>query len=306
MNKIISILILGTLLYSCGPNAGEKEPIINEGTISIAIDESLLPIMKAQINAYKWHYPKANINPIILEEQKSIPLLLKDSLTILVATREFNENELRVLKSRNIKYVPARMAIDAVALIKAKNSSDTIISIEQLKFLLTDKNSKTKLIFDRGNSSNLNLIMKKLNISEINIDNIYSAEGNINVIDLVNKFPGSIGFLGYNWISDTDDPKAMSYKDRFNLMAVSENKKEAYKPSLKNIKERNYAFERFIYLHTLKKTWGIENGFIRFCCSKIGQLVTEKMGLVPFYIMPKEYLLNTESMSSLQSKAVKK
>lgn len=294
MTKYIIYLFTLISVAACNTST-QSEPSIYEGTVNIAVDESLKPIIDAQIAAYVNHYPKAKIIPTYTSEQKAINDLFKDSVTIAVTTRAFNENEMKVLKSREIRYIETRMAIDAVVLIVNKNSSDSTLTLEQIKTYLTDKNSKKKLVFDRANSSNLSILMEKLNIKEINTDNIFSADGNLNVIESVEKNPSLIGFIGYNWISDVNDKASMDRKNRIKVLGVAVNKdSNAYKPTFKNLKARNYPLERFIFLHSMKKDWGVENGFIRFSCSKIGQLVTEKMELVPFYIIPKEFILNTK------------
>ncbi|MBP6619192.1 MAG: substrate-binding domain-containing protein [Leadbetterella sp.] len=295
--KINHLFLLSILsLFSCNSSTKE-EPNINKGTITIAVDESIMPIIEAQINAHHIHYPGTKIITKYLPETKGINMLLDDSVTMACTTREFNESELGELQRRGIKYLPARMALDAVALVQNKENKDTTITLDELKILLTDKGSKTKLVFDRSNSSNLNVIMEKLKLKTINTENVYSADGNLQVIDFVKKSPNAIGFIGFNWISDTDDKKAQDLLDEISLIAVGESDQKGYfKTNFKNLDKRKYPLERFVYLHTLTKAWGVENGFIRFACSKTGQLVTEKMGLVPFYIIPKEFLLDTKPM----------
>lgn len=300
MKKIALLLCVHLFITSCGTVPEER--VINKGSAIIAIDEAILPVIKAQISAYKIHYPMTTINPRFVSEQKAIALLLKDSVGMAATTRDLNADELKVMNSRGIKYNPARMAIDAVALIVNKDYKDSTISLEKLKYLLIDKTSKTKLIFDKSNSSNLNSVMDKLEIKEININNIYAAEGNLNVIEKIKTDPTAIGFIGYNWISDTDDSEDMKRKNSVKILGVSlKNSQNYFKPSLKNLKARNYPLERFIFIHTLSKNWGVENGFIRFSCSKVGQLVTEKIGLVPFYIIPKEYILNTKPLNKINN-----
>ena len=294
MIRIIISALIGIAIVSCNTKTKE-EPSIYKGTIHIAIDESIKPIMEAQLAVHKVHYPKTIIVPHYLPETKGISLLLKDSIDVVASTREFNSSEMSIMANRGIKYIPAPMALDAVALVSNKSNSDTTITLDELRTMLTDKNSKTKLIFDRSNSSNLNVIMEKLKLKEINTANVFSADGNLQVIDFVKKMPNTLGFIGYNWISDDDDSKAQELLNSVNVMAVSSNPKNGYfKINHKNLKDRKYPLERFVYLHTLSKSWGVENGFIRFACSKPGQLVTEKMGLIPFYIIPKEFLLNTK------------
>jgi phosphate transport system substrate-binding protein len=293
MSKLFSILGLSIFILSC--NTAET-PQINKGTITIAIDEAVKPIVDAQISAYKIHYPEATIKSVIMPENKSIYQMFKDSITILAGTRELNKEEIEIMTSRGIKYQPARMAIDAVALVVNANSNVSKITLPELKKLFNTKGSK--LIFDRGNSANINLISQKIGLDSIPRNTVFTANGNLEVLDIVRKTPGAIGFLGFNWISDADDPKSAERLRGLKLVAIEKPNTGAYFDlNRKNIKDRNYAFERFIYLHTFSKVWGIENGFIRHCCSKIGQLVTEKMGLVPFYLIPKEFLLNNKAKS---------
>ena len=298
MNKILTAIFCIFILNACNSSKIE-EPSINKGTINIAVDESIKKIMEAQINSHHIHYPNTKINIEYVPETKGINRLLDDSVTLACTTREFNESELLELKNRGIKYLPARMALDAVALIQNKNNKKNTISLEELKTLLTDKNSKTKLVFDKSNSSNLNIILEKLSIKDFNKANVFSADGTLNVIDYIKKSTNAIGFIGFNWISDTDDKKSQEILNEVGLMAVGESEKTGfYTINTKNLNDRKYPLERFVYLHTLTKSWGVENGFIRFCCSKTGQLVTEKMGLIPFYIIPKEFLLNTKPIEN--------
>jgi phosphate transport system substrate-binding protein len=295
MNKIIILFTISLFTFACS-NSSEK-PSIKRGNIEIAVDESLKKIIEAQINAYKMHYPEAVIVPKYVSEQKAIAMLLQDSITIAATTRDFNEAELKVLASRKIKYQPAPMAIDATVLVVNKANSKKNITLEELKTLLTDKNSKTKLIFDNSNSSNINHIVKVLKIEELNTANIFSANGNLKVLEEIQNDPNAIGFIGFNWFSEVQDTKTQQLIEKVDIMGVSNFKSNIYfQPNLKNLKNRNYPLERFIILHTLKGTWGLENGFIRFSCAKIGQLVVEKMGLVPYYRIPKEFLLNTEPL----------
>lgn len=294
MSKIFLSIVFCMTIWSCGET--KKEPTIYEGTIEIAVDDAVKPIIDAQINAYKIHYPKATIKAVPMPENVSIHELFTDSTTLMAGTREFNAEELEVLKSRGIDYKPARMALDAVALIASNNFGKSEISLSELKTLFTDKSSKVKLVFDQSNSANLNFIKDKLGLETIDNEKVFAANGNLDVIEALKKNANAIGFIGFNWISETRNTKIANRLNGVKLLSVAKDSNSPYfELSRKNLKERNYPLERFIYLHTFKEVWGIEKGFVRFCCSKIGQLVTEKMGLVPFYIIPKEFLLDTQS-----------
>ncbi len=291
MIKYFSIFILFIALWSC---KSKETPQISKGDITIGVDEAVKPILDAQVTAYNIHYPEAKITTVVLEEDKAIFKLFEDSLNLVAATREFNANEISVMKSRGLKYNPARFAVDAVALVVSSGSSLEKITVKELKTMFTTPGSK--LIFDKGNSANLNLILKIIGLDSIPKATVFAANSNLQVLETVKKTPGAIGFIGFNWISDQDDPKTAKRMEGVKLLSVEKPNTGVYfNASTKNIRDRNYAFERFIYLHTLSTVWGVELGFIRHSCSKIGQLVTEKMGLVPFYLIPKEFLLNNKA-----------
>ncbi|MFN8430195.1 MAG: substrate-binding domain-containing protein [Spirosomataceae bacterium] len=296
MKKLSVILIFSFFIASIWA-CDQKKPIINEGTIKVAIDESLVPISEALIQSYKIHYPKTNFTTVVVPESKAIKMLFDDSVSLAITTRGYNAEELRVMKSREVKYIPAICGIDAVMLVTSKNYPDTAISQEKLKYMLSNPDSKTKLIFDKAASSNYNTIIEKLKVKNVNLKNVYAAEGNLQVLQEVQKHPDAIGFLGYNWVSDEDDYESQKLINNIKILAVSDSTgKNFAKATWKNIDKRIYPFDRFVYMHTMSKSWGVENGFIRFTCAKTGQFVIEKMGLIPYYLIPKEFYLEKKPL----------
>jgi phosphate transport system substrate-binding protein len=290
--SLASVVLCTWLFSSC---AVSEKPTIYEGEITIAIDESVYPVVDELVKTYKIHYPKAVIKTKIVPENKGMNMLFKDSLTVVACTRDFNKLEKETLEKAELKVLPARMAIDAVAIVTSSGPQQ--ISISTLKKLFED--GQTPLVFDNGNSSNFNFVTEKLRLDPNqakSLKNVYGAGSNLEVLDKVKSLPGSIGFIGYNWISDQDNKKTQNLMNGLRLVKLEKgNSGQYFEPSFKHLKARNYDFERFVILHTFKGNWGVENGFIRHACSKIGQLVIEKKGIVPFYIIPKEYLLDTKS-----------
>lgn len=299
--NILALSLIALAVGSCNynPKVSEKDTI-QQGKITIAADESLQPIMQAQVQAYKAHYPKTEFNVVFLPEQEAINLMLKDSAQVCVTTRELNENE-RVYYTKNgFPYEPAPMALDAVALITNRSNADTTLTIEELKDLFTNPSSTTQLVFDNSNSSNLSFIKNRLGIKELNKKNIYAAKGNLDVFEHIKKYKSAIGIIGNNWISDDDDKEARKLKSSIRVLAIADKSKKGdasyYLPTLYNLQKRQYPLERLIYLHTPQSYWGLAKGFIRFSCAQVGQLVVEKMGLLPYHIMSKTYVLDTKTM----------
>ncbi len=293
MKKII-FGVLCLLLVACGSKKS-KEPSIYEGEISVGIDESIRQIIDAETDAYNMRYRGARFNNYTVPEGTAVKLLLQDSLDVICITRKLNDEEMKILEAREIKYIPAPMALDAVVLITNHGYGEEEISLEKLKTLFTDENTDTKLVFDVGNSSNLNYVLSKLGIKDFNRKNVVAAGSNEKVFEWVKKDKNAIGFTGFNLISEKSNTFSRELKNSVKILRVNE-KNIAILPNKTSILDQTYPFNRVIYLHTLGSAWGVENGFIRFACTKPGQLIVEKMGLVPYYAIPKEFILANESM----------
>jgi len=295
--------LVGAGVVSCNYAPQETTNTIKRGNATIAADESLKPIIEAQIQAYKAHYPETTFDVIYVPEQRAINLILQDSVEVIAVTRELNEKEIAFFDQAKIKYEPAPMALDAVALIVNEGSNLNTITINELKNIFLNKSSGKKLVFDNSNSSNLGFMRRKLNIDNIDNANIFAAEGNAEVFDFIAKNKNAIGVVGNNWISDRDNKRADSLRKGIRILkVVNESVGKAFDPSVNNLRDRNYPLERLIYLHTTQSKWGVAKGFIRFSCSQIGQLVVEKMGLIPYYIIPKVYVIDNNSTSKKKLK----
>ena len=287
-------------LWQC--NSQEKQDLPNEGEITIAADESLQPIVDAQIMAYNAHYPKAKLNVIYMPEQRAMSLMMNDSVNIAIVTREATAGEQAVYTSNNIPYLPAKMALDGVAIISNLESPIKNLSIADLKAMFEgEKNTDIKLVFDNSNSSNLNYMVSKLGIKDIKKANIFAADGNKDVIDYIKKNKNAIGVIGGNWISDVDDSKSQNFINSIHVVGISDSKTpdKYYTPTTASLKARVYPFERKVILHT-KKGYGLTSAFIRFCCAYVGQLVVEKSGLLPFYIYKREIIIEKKPIGKVQ------
>jgi phosphate transport system substrate-binding protein len=296
MRKFLLLILFALLCIKC--SKPDKPDLPNDGEITIAADESLKPIVEAQIMAYNAHYPKAVLHVKYMPEQKAMVLLMQDSVDIAIGTREATDNEKAIFASRKITYLPAKMALDGVALITNLGNPIEHISLKELKEIFDGKTyTDYKLVFDNSNSSNLNYMIQKLKIQDIKRANIFAANGNKDVIDYIEKNPKAIGLIGGNWISDLDDRNSRTFINRIKVLGVSASdnpgENDYYKPTTESLRARKYPLERRVYLHTMDH-FGLTKAFIRFCCAQIGQLVVEKSGLVPYYVYPKGVIINKE------------
>lgn len=289
-----SIWCIGlVLVLAACQSKKDDRPSIYEGRINVGMDESIFQIIHAETDGYRMHYPRASFINSVMPENTAVKLLLEDSMDVICITRMLNEEELEVLKKREITYKPAPMALDAVVLIAHPDAPLANVSLAELQRLFTDEGSGLKLVFDSGNSSNLNQVLNRLGITDFSRKNVVAAGGNQKVFDWVKKDKNAIGFVGYNLISEKSNEVTRELKSSVKILGVKD-QEAVVQPSRSTILEQTYPFHRTIYLHTLGSAWGVENGFIRFACSKPGQLIAEKMGLVPYYAIPKEFVISKE------------
>ena len=289
MKNFILFIIVSISFWQC--SSSEKQDLPNDGDIVIAADESLQPIIDAEIMAYNAHYPKAKLNVIYVPEQKAMAMMMNDSANIAVVTREATPNEKEVYTTNNIPYLPAKMALDGVALITNIKSDIKKLTVSELKAMFEGiSNQNIKLVFDNSSSSNLNYMIQRLGIKDVKKANIFAANGNKDVIEYIKKNTNAVGIIGGNWISDIDDSKSQNFINSVQVVGISNDGNAYFTPTTASLKARKYPFERKVILHT-KKGYGLTSAFIRFCCAYIGQLVVEKSGLLPYYIYDRDIIL---------------
>ena len=121
--------------------------------------------MEQEIDVFEGLYPKANIIPVYADEVDVITSLLQDSVRLAVTTRRLSPKEVETLNARKLYPKEVKIATDGVALIVNKANPDTLITMDQLRRILTgevtewnqvypeSKLGKLQLVFDNPNSS---------------------------------------------------------------------------------------------------------------------------------------------------------
>lgn len=298
--KLIPIFALALAALSCTSNTDKKldnEDSPVRGTIKIAADESVKRIIDAEIQMYEMSYPAAKLNVIYMPENEAIRKMLNDEVRVAAVTRALTKAEMAALEEKGYPTNPTIIAIDGVAIIANKKSGRKQISTTELKDILDGK-KKTQVGFDNSNSSNLNYLIRKLNIADIKKGNVSAAESTQDLIKFIENNPNTIGVIGMSWISDADSKVAADIKSRVQLLAVSNGEGTAYDPTGYWLNQRKYPLERLVYLHIKESHWGLGRGFQKFACSQRGQLIIEKEGIQPFFLFDKEININHEKLAN--------
>lgn len=297
-NLLLSVISLGWLA-SCQPTPKDgRTDTINTGVVSITADESFKPIVQEEIEVFEGLTPQASIIPIYTTEVEAINLLLKDSVRLAIATRSFTPEELQYFKNR--KFVPyaIKMAVDGLALIVNSQNPDTLISVRDIRRILTGEVQSWKelypksklediyLVFDNQNSSTVRYAVDSIcGGKPLNNKEVYALHNNKEVIDFVSKTPQAIGVVGVNWLTNRSDSTRLTFRDEIKVMSVSAQDvatpDNAYKPFQAYLFYDLYPLSRPIYILLNDPRNGLSQGFSNFLRGDRGQRVILKAGLVP-------------------------
>lgn len=295
-NFYCSCIIILLFVFGCKPKTHYNDTPTT-GAISISVDETFKPIAQSEIDVFEGIYNYASINPSYNSEIDAFNLLLKDSVRLIFSSRKLTDQEKGYFESKKFFPKEIKIAIDAIAIIVNPKNTDTIISVETLKQILTGKikdwkqiNSKSKLenvklVFDNPNSSTIHFVLDSVCKGDKLSDNVSALNYNPDVVDFVSKTPNAIGIIGVSWVSDRDDTTALSFLNKVKVMAVSRETKATYQNSFQPyqayIATNQYPLTRNIYIIISEPRTGLASGFTSFVASERGQRIILKSGILP-------------------------
>lgn len=281
----ILAILLCIILISCSKEKKQDIDNPNKGEITIEVDESFQSVTEALTERYMALNPQTKINLVVKKEDLALLDFFERKIRVVVLSRELSAKEKETFdKKIDLPWQPAKFAADAVLFVVPKNSALESISMDDIYKELQSEDKR--LIFDGTNSSNLNFVAQKFNRkpSELKFSII---NGNENVVEQLKKYPDKIGVISYNTISRPFGEEAEKLRKEVKILKIKQGNK-TYEPSLSNLKEMTYPFTRILYFLTNEGYYGLGNGFIRFSCTQLGQIVVEKEGLQPYNLYKRE------------------
>lgn len=282
--NILAVLFC-IILVSCSKEKKQDIDNPNKGEITIEVDESFQSVTEALTERYMALNPQTKINLVIKKEDLALLDFFERKIRVVVLSRELSAKEKETFdKKIDLPWQPAKFAADAVLFVVPKNSALESISMDDIYKELQSEDKR--LIFDGTNSSNLNFVAQKFNRkpSELKFSII---NGNENVVEQLKKYPDKIGVISYNTISRPFGEEAEKLRNEVKILKIKQGNK-TYEPSLSNLKVMTYPFTRILYFLTNEGYYGLGNGFIRFSCTQLGQIVVEKEGLQPYNLYKRE------------------
>jgi phosphate transport system substrate-binding protein len=294
----VSLYIAAIASIGCGNNTSTNIDTATSGTITIAADESLKPIVDAEIAVFESIYPKAHLRVVYTNEYDAMQLLVNDSARVAITTRELLPEEKAVLDKAVITPRYAPFCKDAIALIVNKRVKDTVFTVEMLEKILNgsiqnwnqvggkSQSGTIQVVFDSPKSGAVrhlkDSILKGAELSK----NCFAVANNEAVIDYVEKNQNAIGIIGTSWISDRDDTTTVGFMNRITvaeMVPINPATAEAatMKPYQAYVALKQYPLWRTVHITLREPRVGLGTGFASFVASDKGQRIVLKSGLVP-------------------------
>jgi phosphate transport system substrate-binding protein len=304
------LFLISLLAFASCKNTSSSLDNPRQGTITIASDESFKPLVNALTNAYEGIYPNAHFEIDYKPEQEAIRQLLQDSARIIFSTRQLNDKELEIIRKQKGTQKFQHIATDGLALVIGRSNSDSLITIPELKSILEGKitdwsqlkggNQKglITLVFDQANASNLNYVLNKFQIKDIQKLRIISAGSNENVIKDVRENPLHLGFIGVNWISDGHSLASEELSKGIHVMGVAHKSdpvalSDYIQPFQAGLEFKRYPLYRDLYIISREGYSGLGGGLMTYIARDVGGLIIQKMGLLPTVPYPRELEITT-------------
>lgn len=295
---LIGLCALG-ILASCNrkPKDGRTDTYTS-GVIGIAADESFQPIVQEEVDVFEGIFHLAGIVPRYTTEVDAVNLLLKDSVRLAITTRTLTAEEMNSFHSRKFYPREIKLATDGLALIVNRQNPDTLISMRDIRRILTGevKNWKEvypashlkeiRVVFDNPNSSTVRFATDSIcGGTPLSTTEVKALRTNQQVIDYVAQTPGAMGVIGVNWLGNRSDTTNLSFRDEIRVMAVSAEdvatSENSFKPYQAYLYYGNYPLARSIYVLLNDPRNSLPWGFASFLTSDRGQRIILKSGLVP-------------------------
>lgn len=301
MRKVIIILIVLSALVSCKKKEAPKQTRIQSltsGLVTIASDENFKDLIDTEIQVFESFYQhNAIVFPRYGTEAEVMRLLVEDSVKFALVTRDLYPYEAAELEKRKLFARKHLIAFDGVAILNNPNNPDSLITVEQIRKILTGEITQWKqiypqsplgriqVVFDNKESGVLRYaadsICRGVNLA----DSLYATNGYTELLNTISKRPNAIGLLGANILADEYNKTAIEYRNKVRMMRVSSedtaNLENSYMPLAGDINKEDYPFWRSIYVLLTEPTSGLASGFTNFLTHERGQKVVLHSGLMP-------------------------
>lgn len=284
-SRFLGLIVFVFLFAMCNQkskNQSDKETIL-KGSLNIAVDETVKPIVEDQVAVFEGTYYDAKISITPKSEAEVINDLLNKKAKVAVTTRKLTQEEISRFEKSKIVPRVTPFATDAIALISNKSNNDTLIALKTVVDFIQGKPGTgiKGLVFDNPNSSTVRYMKELAKVKDLPTQGVFSFKTNDEVIKFVSENDGMIGVVGVNWLSQPSPSMAEIVK-KINVLSVKGlNDTKYYSPTQNDLAEVKYPLARDLFIINCQGYTGLGMGFGSFIAGDIGQRIVLKSGLLP-------------------------
>lgn len=282
-------------LYSAKENS-------TEGSIHIAVDESLKPLIQAEIATFMALHPRATIQAQYLPGEAAIAkMLASDTIRMAITSRRLTDDENAILQARIITVDYATVANGGVCLLTHADNPVRILRLDQLRGIM-EGSIKTwqeispaapaepiRLVFDHAQSGPKRFLQDSLLQGHmIKGDQVFALDSTVAMLEYVRQQPWSIGIGGWAWLSDIDRKLAQTYRRDLTILSLERNPAndstcmdvgDYFGPYQSYLAQHCYPLTRPVTTVMRETIFGLGTGFVAFLAGPQGQRIVHKHGL---------------------------
>ncbi len=280
---IVCILALSALGVSCSDNEPPRDTF-STGAIDVSADETYRSVIESQSKVFDSSFPNARVTIHYKSEGECFKDYFENKARVILVTRELTKDEKEIAKQKQFFASSVALAKDAVAAIVNNESPDSLLSVEQLKAIVTGTyKKKYTVVFDNQSSSLVRYITDTLLQGQPLGKNVFAAKGGKAVLEYVQKNPDAIGFAGLGDVSDTADVNNTgAFVKSVRIVSLYNEEFKVYlQPFLAYIGLKQYPLVRKLYYVSRESYAGLGTGFANFLSGPRGQLIFAHAHLYP-------------------------
>lgn len=278
----LALVLLG--LFSC-KKADTESPDYNKGELTVLTDPAFESVTTALAEGYMLNYPETKLTVQSKKEDLALLDLINNKVRAIVMSRDLTPQEISAYEKQvDLKILPSKFAADAVIFVVPKNSAREKINYQEIEQML--HSDSKDLIFPGTNSSDLNFVAQtfKQKPGDLKFSIISGTE---NLVQELSKYPGKVGVIGLNNVSRPYGKEAEKLRSMVKILPV-EKDGVLYEPNSEELLQMTYPFTRVLYFLTNEGNFSIANGFIRFSCTHLGQMIVQKEGLQKYNLFERQ------------------
>ena len=307
LRLLLITLFLPALFYS-GCDFGDIKPKSTTGSLSVAVDENVEPLMKMEVAEFQRLNPEAKIELRFLPTRNILAELINNQAKYVISTADFNEEEKKVIAEHDIKISRHVFAVDGIAFIVNPSNPvkrvtsedikkifsgeytqwDQVVSQDEeqnaaVKKTMTGKNSKIKLYIQRRNSGTYDFVqdsvMNNLEFSK----NVNVCSTSAQMLDMIRQNENAIGISNLGWLATGNQDVLDTTVRPLKISAIKEGERQTdfiqFHQGL--VFSGEYPYRRIVYIFTTEQGIKLASGFTTFLLNKDGQKVALESGMVP-------------------------